>query len=51
MRVKEGETAYNPQMLPDGEHVLFTLAAGKAPSRWDRAQILVESAAHSRSAR
>ncbi len=43
VRVKEGETAYNPQLLPDGEHVLFTLAAGKAPSRWDRAQILAES--------
>jgi serine/threonine-protein kinase len=43
VRVNEGETAYNPQMLPDHRHVLFTLAAGKAPSRWDRAQILVES--------
>ena len=43
VRVKDGQTAYNPQLLPDGEHVLFTLAAGTAPSRWDRAQIVVES--------
>ena len=41
--MKDGQTAYNPQLLPDGEHVLFTLAAGTAPSRWDRAQIVVES--------
>ncbi|MEP6916491.1 MAG: protein kinase [Acidobacteriota bacterium] len=43
VRVKEGETAYNPQTLPDGDHVLFTLATGEDPSRWDLAQIVVES--------
>ena len=43
IQVKTGEIAYNPQTLPDGEHVLFTLAAGTAPSRWDRARVVVES--------
>ncbi|HEX3302284.1 MAG TPA: protein kinase, partial [Thermomicrobiales bacterium] len=43
VRVKTGETAYNPQTLPDGDHLLFTLAVGSAPSRWDRARIVVES--------
>jgi serine/threonine-protein kinase len=31
-----------PQMLPDGDHVLFTLAR-TAADRWDRAQIVVQS--------
>jgi eukaryotic-like serine/threonine-protein kinase len=31
-----------PQMLPDGDHVLFTLARAAA-DRWDRAQIVVQS--------
>lgn len=43
VRVSEGELAHGPQLLPDGEHLLFTLARGSAPSRWDRAQIVVQS--------
>jgi predicted Ser/Thr protein kinase len=41
--VKEGEQAYGPQMLPDGDTVLFTLATGIAPERWDEAQIVAQS--------
>jgi serine/threonine-protein kinase len=42
--VKPGEVAHGPQMLPDGEHLLFTLATGGTGSeRWDRAQIVVQS--------
>ena len=35
--------AQGPQMLPGGQHVLFTLATGTAPNRWDKAQIVVQS--------
>src|SRR4051812_4298691 len=31
--VKEKELAVNPQWLPDGEHILFTLLSGEASSR------------------
>ena len=43
VRVKDGETAHAPQMLPGGQHVLFTLATGTARDRWDRARIVVQS--------
>ena len=49
IEVKDGERAVGPQLLPDGDHVLFTLA-GAAPSAgpftlaaWDNAQIVVQS--------
>jgi eukaryotic-like serine/threonine-protein kinase len=41
--VKEGETAQAPQVLPGGQHVLFTLATGTARDRSDRAHIVVQS--------
>jgi len=41
--VKNGEEAYGPQLLPDGQHVLFTLATGTARDRWDKARIVVQS--------
>jgi Tol biopolymer transport system component len=41
--VNDGEEAYGPQILPDGETVLFTLATGTAPERWDTAQIVAQS--------
>src|SRR5262249_29402115 len=41
--VKAGEAAHGPQMLPDGTHLLFTLATGTARDRWDNAQIVVQS--------
>jgi serine/threonine-protein kinase len=31
VRVKDGEFAHGPQLLPDGRHVLFTLVAGPSP--------------------
>ena len=43
VRVKDGEVAHGPQMLPGGQHVLFTLATGTAPDRWDKAHIVVQS--------
>jgi serine/threonine-protein kinase len=41
--VKDGEVAYGPQMLPGGQHVLFTVAEGATWSQWDKARIVVES--------
>jgi Tol biopolymer transport system component len=41
--VKGDEEAHGPQVLPAGEHVLFTLATGQGPDRWDNAKIMVQS--------
>ena len=43
VKVEAGEFAHGPQMLPDGEHVLFTVAKGTGATRWDEAQIVVQS--------
>ena len=43
VRVKDGEAAQAPQILPGGQHVLFTLATGTAHDRSDRARIVVQS--------
>jgi eukaryotic-like serine/threonine-protein kinase len=40
--IKEGEFAHGPQMLPGGRHVLYTVAGGSAPDRWDKARIVVQ---------
>jgi serine/threonine-protein kinase len=40
--VKDGQLAHGPQLLPDRDHVLFTLAAGMD---WNDAQIVVQSLA------
>jgi Tol biopolymer transport system component len=44
-RVEEGQAAHLPQILPGGEHVLFTLATGSAPDRWHTARIVAQSIA------
>ena len=43
IEVKGRELAHGPQLLPDGEHVLLTLATGTGANRWDNAQIVVQS--------
>jgi eukaryotic-like serine/threonine-protein kinase len=43
VRVKNGEEASGPQLLPGGQHVLFTLATGNDPDRWDKARIVVQA--------
>ena len=43
VRVNDGEQAYGPQLLPGGQHLLFTLATGTALERWDSARIIVLS--------
>jgi hypothetical protein len=42
-RVEAGEVADGPTILPDGEHLLFTIALGTGPDRWDRGRIVAES--------
>ena len=42
--VEPGELAHGPQMLPDADHVLFTLADDNGiDTQWDTAQIVVQS--------
>jgi eukaryotic-like serine/threonine-protein kinase len=41
--VKENEIAFGPELLPDGQTVLFTLGTGTATERWERAQIVAQS--------
>ena len=43
VKVADNEQAHGPHLLPDGENLLFTLASGQLPDRWDRAQIVVQS--------
>ena len=43
VRVEEGQEAHGPQLLPGGEHVLFTLGTGNRVDRWDTARIFVQS--------
>jgi Tol biopolymer transport system component len=42
---KNNEEAHGPRMLPGGQAVLFTLAAGTGAGRWDGAHIVVHSLA------
>jgi Tol biopolymer transport system component len=44
VKVNAGEFADGPQLLDDGEHLLFTLArSATTADRWDKAQIVVQS--------
>jgi hypothetical protein len=43
VQVKDDEEAHGPQLLPDGKHVLYTLASGLEPERWSKAKIVVQS--------
>jgi serine/threonine-protein kinase len=40
--VKDGEEAYGPQILPGGRHLLYTVAAGNSPDKWDQSHIVVQ---------
>jgi Tol biopolymer transport system component len=43
VRTKDGQTVSNPHVLPGRTHLLFTLASGSAPDRWERARVIVQS--------
>jgi serine/threonine-protein kinase len=39
----EGEQMYGPQLLPDGNSVLFSVTKNQGPTRWDEGQVVVQS--------
>ena len=41
--VDDGEEFQGPQTLPDGQHLLFTIATGSGPDRWDKARVVVQN--------
>jgi serine/threonine-protein kinase len=43
VKAGDGEQVDSPQLLPDGEHVLFAVTTGTGNTRWDEAQIAVQS--------
>jgi hypothetical protein len=43
--IAQGGFVQGPQMLPDGNTVLFTLATGPLEDRWDKADIVAHSLA------
>jgi eukaryotic-like serine/threonine-protein kinase len=45
IRVNQGESVYGPQLLPDGDSVLFTITSRTGDSRWDNADVVVQSLA------
>ena len=40
---KKGESMGSPRLLPDGESVLFSFTTATGATRWDQAQIVVQS--------
>ena len=43
VHTKDGQMVSSPHVLPGGTHVLFTLASGSSPDRWERAHVIVQS--------
>jgi serine/threonine-protein kinase len=43
IRAGEGEQIYGPQLLPDGDSVLFSATVATGRSRWDQGQVVVHS--------
>jgi serine/threonine protein kinase/Tol biopolymer transport system component len=43
IRAETGEQVHGPQMLPDGESVLFSVTRATGNARWDQADIVVQS--------
>src|SRR5262249_48746530 len=43
MAVAEAERVYGPRLLPGGEWLLASVAAGKTYPRWEQAQIVAQS--------
>ena len=41
--VKPDEQAYGPELLPDGETVMFTLATGATAEKWEKSKIITHS--------
>jgi serine/threonine-protein kinase len=43
VNLESGETAYGPQILPDGKELLFAVTTESGRDRWDKAQIVLQS--------
>ena len=43
IKAGDQEQLYGPQVLPGGDAVLFSVTTGQNPSRWNQAQIVVQS--------
>ena len=43
IRAEKGEQMHGPQALPDGESVLFSVTGARGTTRWDQADIVVQS--------
>ena len=43
IRAKEGEQVHGPQLLPDGDSVLFSATSAVGENRWDEAEVVVQS--------
>ena len=43
LSAQPGEQVDSPQILPNGDSILFTTTRGKGPNRWDEAEIVVAS--------
>jgi hypothetical protein len=43
VRAEKGEQVHGPQLLPDGDSVLFSVTAVTGGTRWDQADIVVQS--------
>jgi serine/threonine-protein kinase len=41
--LERDEYVQGPQMLPDGEHLLFSVASGSLSNRWDTARLMTHS--------
>ncbi|MEO8020004.1 MAG: protein kinase [Pseudomonadota bacterium] len=42
VRVEFPEQVQGPQLLPDGKHLIFTIATGNNVDRWDRSSVVVQ---------
>ncbi len=43
IQLEPNQSAYRPQLLPDGHTVLFSLATGSGTDRWEKAQIVAQA--------
>ena len=43
VEIQADEVADAPQVLPDGEHLLFTLGRGVGSDRWQKSRVVVQS--------
>ena len=45
IRAADNEELYGPQLMPDGQFVLFSVTTARGPNRWDQGQVVVQSLA------